>query len=82
MDRPLPFKVLRRILRSYDVVEKKKRGKGSHTWFERQIDGGIVGLAVPTNNDPVLQCYVKQIRRRFLLTPGDGVSDEEFYSRG
>jgi hypothetical protein len=80
VDRPVSFKSLRKILRAYGVFENPSKGKGSHTYFEKAIGNGIVGLPVPTDKDPPLICYVKQLRRKFKLTSNDGVTDDEFYS--
>jgi hypothetical protein len=32
--------------------------------------------------DEVKDCYVKGVRKKFKLTPNDGVSDSEFMGRG
>jgi hypothetical protein len=79
MDRPLSLKKLRRALLAFGVQEDSSRGKGSHTYFFKTIDGGEVGYPIPTNRNPVLVCYVKGSRRKFRLTPEDGVTDNEFY---
>lgn len=81
MDRPLPLKKLRRALRAFDVSEDPSRGKGSHTYFYKVVDGGEVGYPIPTSDDPVFVCYVKGSRRKFKLTPEDGVSDKDFYEK-
>jgi len=81
MDRPLPLKRLRRTLKAFGVKEAPSRGKGSHTYFYKIIEGGEVGYPVPTTTEPVLVCYVKGARRKFRLTPADGVSDRNFYGK-
>lgn len=81
MDRPLPLKRLRRILKAFDVQEDPSRGKGSHTYFFKVIDDAEAGYPVPTNKNPVLICYIQGVRRKFKLTPNDGVSDKEFYDK-
>jgi hypothetical protein len=82
VDRPLPLKRLRRILRSFDVEEDESRGKGSHTLFYKTFPDGTYTYPVPTHKDPVLVCYVKGCWRRFRLTPEHGVSDKDFYNAG
>ena len=79
MDRPLPLRRLRRILRTFDVNEDPSRGKGSHTLFYKQFPEGEFTYPVPTSNDPILVCYVKGCRRKFRLMPEHGVSDDDFY---
>jgi len=79
-DRILKLIDLRRILRSFDCWEDASRGKGGHTMFFREINGKR--FSVPYSGDKeVLKCYVSQMRRKFRLTPADGISDEDFYSR-
>ncbi|MCH8045738.1 MAG: hypothetical protein IID44_18660 [Planctomycetes bacterium] len=77
----IPLKSLRRILTSFGVGEDKSRGKGSHTLFFKNIDGGVYTYPVPLRKD-TLECYVKGSRKKFHLQPADGVTDEDFYSRG
>ncbi len=72
---------LRRILKSYEVVEDCAAGKGSHTVFRKVIDGAQVSYPVPTSCNDVLPCYVKGCRKKFKLLPADGVSDADFYER-
>jgi hypothetical protein len=71
---------LRKILRSFGVGERKHRGKGGHTYFYKQLPGGEFGYPVPSEKD-VKDVYVKGVRKRLRLTPEDGVTDDEFYSR-
>ena len=68
-------------MKSFGVEENPSRGKGSHTYFFKIIDGDEVGYPVPTSKNPVLLCYVKGARRKFKLTADDGVSDQEFYDK-
>jgi hypothetical protein len=83
VDRPLKLRDLRRILRSFGVMEDSSKGKGSHTTFYLEDDDGntIATYPVPTTRSDVLQCYIKGCRKRFHLRPDDDVSDKEFYSR-
>ena len=76
----LKLRDLRKILRSFDVNEDTSKGKGSHTLFWKVFADGRFSLPVPKNKD-VLPCYVSQARRKFRLTPEDGVTDEDFYGR-
>jgi len=80
--RRLKLNELRRILASFGVTEDKKRGKGSHTTFVKQFPEEPKPriYSMPSRKD-VLPCYVKDCRRRFRLTPEDGVTDEDFYGR-
>jgi hypothetical protein len=78
-DRPLKLRDLERILRHFDVFADRSRGKGSHILFFRRFAEGVFTYPVP-NRAEVKLCYVRDCRRRFRLTPEDGITDEEFYS--
>jgi len=82
VDRPLPLKRLRKILRAFGVEEDPKRGKGSHTYFFKEFADGEQGYPVPTDRNPVLVCYVQGCRKAFRLRPENGVSDKQFYGAG
>jgi hypothetical protein len=71
---------LRKILRSFGVQEDSSRGKGGHTLFWIQFPDGLFTYPMPGRSD-VLPCYVKGARKKFRLTPEDGISDEEFFGR-
>jgi hypothetical protein len=76
---PIRLKKLRKCLKQFDVWEETSRGKGSHTLFKRQIEDQVYSYPIPTHDKDVLDCYVKQLRKQFRLTPDDGVSDEQFF---
>ena len=76
----LKLRELRRILSSYGVSEDSSAGKGSHTKFEKKFSDGSFSYPVPKDKD-VLPCYVTGCRKKFRLTPEDGVSDDEFFGR-
>ncbi len=82
-DRPLKYRRLRAILKTYGVVEEAGRGKGSERMLARTMGGSIVRLPTKCHNEgddkPV--GVIRSIRRHFKLTPADGVSDREFYGR-
>ena len=78
-DCPLKLHDLRRILRHFGVHEKKKRGKGSHTLFWKKFPNGVFSYPVPTTKSDIAACYVRGCRKKFRLTPEDGVTDDEFY---
>ena len=78
---PFPLKKLRRILKSYDAWEDSSRGKGSHTMFFRRVDGSLYSYPIPTHRPEINDSYVRGVRKRFKLTPADGVSDEVFFGR-
>jgi hypothetical protein len=80
-DRILKLKDLRKILRRYGVSEDSSMGKGSHTTFLKEIDGGVYSYPVPTHDPDVPACYVKGCRKKFRLTAKDGISDANFYGR-
>lgn len=70
---------LERILRHYGAQELKKRGKGSHSFYERTVNGVRGGTPVPKDSD-LSGGTIDSIRRKLKLMPEDGVTDEEFYS--
>jgi predicted RNA binding protein YcfA (HicA-like mRNA interferase family) len=71
---------LARILASFGIDEDTKRGKGSHTVFFVNTDKGKLTYPIPKGKD-VKPCYVKGSRKKFSLTPEDGISDEEFFGK-
>jgi predicted RNA binding protein YcfA (HicA-like mRNA interferase family) len=73
-------KDLARILKSFGVKEMKGRGKGSHRMFERIIGGRRYCTPAPTAGD-VARPTVESVRRKLMLTPKDGVTDEDFFGR-
>ena len=79
-DRTIKLRVLRRVLRRYGVQEDSSRGKGSHVYFFQQFPEGTVGYPVPNETD-VKVGYVRVCRKKFRLTPADGVTDTDFYGR-
>lgn len=80
---PFSLRKLRRILTSYECWEETGRGKGSHTLFKRNIGGNVFSYPIPLGKkkDEIKDCYVKGIRKKFRLTPDDGVTDDDFFGR-
>jgi hypothetical protein len=79
MGRPLKLRDLRKILRKFGVEENTRQGKGSHTLFFTTLqDGQKVSYPMPTDRE-VQPCYVRGVRKAFLLLPRDGVSDDDFF---
>lgn len=84
MDRSTRYRDLLKMVSKYDVYEDPKRGKGSEgLWIRELPDGSKRSIPVTCHgsNYVVGVGLVKAIRRRLLLTPKDGVPDEEFYSK-
>jgi hypothetical protein len=79
-DRTIKLRELRRILRRFDVEEAPFRGKGSHILFQKRFPEGTFTYPVPNKKD-VNAPYVRECRKKFRLTPEDGVSDEAFYGK-
>jgi hypothetical protein len=81
--KPLKYRILRRILSSFGVVEIKRRGKGSHRMFEGVVDGRLVHYPTKCHSEgdekPI--AVIEAIRRAFHLVEDHGVSDDEFYGR-
>ena len=78
--RRIKLKDLRKILRNFGVTEEAGGGKGSHIKFTKEFDDGVYSYPVPDVKD-VLSCYVKGCRKKFRLTPEDGVSDDDFFGK-
>jgi hypothetical protein len=79
--KPLKYRVLRRTLARYGIVESKSRGKGSEWMFIGIVQGRRTTYPTKCHNEgdekpvPVIEA----IRRTFLLREEDGITDEEFY---
>lgn len=84
MDRPTKYRDLVKLANKYDVYEDPKRGKGSERlWIKEYPDGSKRSIPVTCHGENYVigVGLIKAIRRRFLLTIKDGISDEEFYSK-
>ena len=81
--KPLKYRVLRAILRTYGIEENATRGKGSERLFVGVVDGRIVSYPTKchSENDEKPVPVINAIRRHFKLTERDGVADEDFYGR-
>lgn len=64
---PMKMKRLRQILSRYGVREDESRGKGSHTFFQRTVDGVELGYPIPTHGNEILDCYVKGVWRALRI---------------
>ena len=82
-EQPLPYRKLRKILKSYGIEEDKKRGKGSERMFVGMVDNKIVKYPTKCHNEGDTKPIgvIKAIRRTFKLTNDNGVSDKDFYGR-
>lgn len=80
---PLKYRLLRKKLAAFGIREVKRRGKGSHRMFVGIVDGRTVKYPVTchSENADVLPSVIEAIRRAFLLTADDGVSDNTFYGK-
>jgi hypothetical protein len=83
-EKPLPYRALRKILKSFGIVEEKSRGKGSERMFAGVVGGRVERYPTKCHNegDEKPKAVIKAIRRRFHLTEEFGVTDKDFYSRG
>jgi len=82
-DQTIKYRRLRAILKTYGIVEDKKRGKGSERMFVGIVAGKITRLPTKCHNeaDQKPAGVIRSIRRHFRLTEQDGVPDDEFYDR-
>lgn len=81
--KPLAYRDLRKILRSFGIQENKRRGKGADRMFVGIVEGRPVHYPTKCHHEgdekPVP--VINAIRRAFRLTQQDGVTDEDFYGR-
>jgi hypothetical protein len=85
MDKPTRYRDLLALAGRYGVYEDPKRAKGSERLWVRELPDGSRRSIPVTCHGPGYTIgvgLVKAIRRRLLLTAKDGVSDNEFYSKG
>ena len=84
MDRPTRYRTLLRMVSQYGVYEDTQRAKGSERlWIRELPDGSKRSIPVTCHGEGYVVGVglIKAIRRRLLLIPQDGVSDEKFYAR-
>ena len=84
MDKPTRYRDLLRLVGKYGVYEDPKRGKGSERLWIRELPDGIkrsIPVTCHGTGYIIGVGLIKAIRRRLLLTPADGVSDKEFYTK-
>ena len=84
MDIPVKYRDLLALVSKYGVYEDPKRAKGSERLWIRELTDGTKRSIPVTCHGPgyvIGVGLVKAIRRRLLLTPQEGVSDEAFYSK-
>ena len=78
--RPLPYRYLRRVLRTYGIAEEKPRDNGAKRMFVGIVDGKFVrqpiNCHIDTEEIPV--SIVEVIRRAFDLKNAE-ITDEVFY---
>ena len=81
MKKPLKYRELRKKLKAYGIVEDKSRGKGSERMFVGVVNGREV--AYPTKchgeGDEKPIAVIESMRRAFVLTNENVVSDNDFY---
>jgi hypothetical protein len=80
--KPLKYRKLRKVLKTFGVTESKKRGKGSERMFVGIVNGRVVTYPTKCHGEgdekPV--AVIEAIRRAFRLTGDNGVTDEDFYA--
>jgi hypothetical protein len=83
MDRPLKYRKRIAILKTFNVVEDPKRGKGSERMLVGMVNGSIIRLPTKCHGegDDKPAGVIRSIRRHFKLTEADGVRDHDFYRR-
>jgi hypothetical protein len=84
MEKAIPYRRLRKILKSFGIAEDKSRGKGSERMFAGVVNGVITRYPTKCHGEGDIKPkgVVHAIRRHFHLTEEHGVTDEDFYARG
>jgi len=81
--KPLRYRDLRAILKTFGIAEHKARGKGSERLFVGVVNGQIHRYPTKCHGEgdtkPVP--VINAIRRKFKITESDGVTDDNFYGR-
>lgn len=79
--KPLRYRTLRAILKSYGIEEDASRGKGSERMFVGVVEGRLVHYPTKchSENDEKPVPVINAIRRAFKLTVKDGIQDRDFY---
>lgn len=72
---PMQMKKLRRLLGRVGVTEDSSRGSGSHTFFQRSVNGVVLGYPIPTHGKDVLDCYVKGVWRALRINEVKSLDD-------
>ncbi len=82
--KPLKYRNLKKILKSFGISEEKVRGKGSHRMFVGVVGGRVIHhpTRCHNENDEKPIPVINAIRRAFRLTEDDGIKDNDFYDRG
>jgi len=83
-EKAIPYRRLRKILKTFGVEEDKTRGKGSERMFVGVVVGTIIRYPTKCHGEGDIKPkgVIRAIRRTFRLTEEDGVTDKEFYGRG
>jgi hypothetical protein len=82
-EHPLPYRDLRRILKSFGIEEDSTRGKGSERMFVGIVGGRVLRYPTKCHGEGKVKPagVIRAIRRVFRPRAEDGVSDKEFYGR-
>jgi len=70
------FKDVVRMFKAFGI----ETARGKKHWLFLAADGRKYPFPAKSRTADVDRCYIDAARRRFNLTPADGVSDEKFYS--
>jgi hypothetical protein len=73
----IKFREVRRIFATFGI----SMVRGRRHWCLVSGDGNKYPIPAHSDDDDVFRTYVEGARRKFGLTPQDGVSHKEFYGR-
>ena len=80
----MKFRALKKVLRSFgiDAIIAKSRGHKRKLHCLLVNDkGDKFPIPASGDGDDIERSYVNAARRKFKLTPEDGVTDDDFYGR-
>lgn len=82
-EKAIPYRRLRKILKTYGIEEDARAGKGSERMFVGLVGGVIVKYPTKCHGegDTKPKGVIRAIRRVFCLTATDGIADKDFYNR-
>ena len=80
-DTTLRYAKLAKILRSFHIEIHERRARGSEVYLKNPRTGACHVIKKHGQNPEITRLVIHYLRKKFSLTPADGVTDDDFYSR-